>query len=843
MSSEASAPAPPVFKVPVIAGKTVKTQKTDAGTSEASTSKSPTSDGSSKPNPVQSTEERRPPVSFRTKSMLLPSEVYKPHRPTATEFLERHLKNKSKIKKAEELSKAAEQVPAKAESPEAKHTDAEEDKEQKTETSEISKVSKEVKTKVASSSEDKPKPPPPKLEYTKPTWSISSTTVDEPYSLEVLRAGAIIDKIELTDHEFFVFGRLPECNITLEHPSISRHHAILQFGAPKSQDENVEFQKDGSAGFYLFELGSTHGTFLNKAKVPQGKYYRLKVGHMIKFGNSTRTYILQGPSEDQEMESEESATELRDKAREERSKKRDLEKMMMGEDSDEDEDEKESQGSNRKVASETGISWGMLEDAVEENIEEEEKKIEKPSLDAIALPEKDPFYVKDPHKALKNFYEKEGMELDFECTERRPGQWNVRLELPVDTPTGKPIFAEASVTGKRKEAMVHCALEACRIMDRHGLFKRTERHRRKVKQWEKDDYYDSDEDQFLDRTGDLEQKRKQRKLRTKGKKALLQEKAQTYESLTEQIKELEKEVSEIEQQLNKDKEAIRTKGNVEDPLEEFMQQVKSGNTLDSITRSKLKHRLIEARKESARLSKLAEIARPISLPPVNQNVTKSLGFIGKMRGKKRGFTLPPKPVEQSYPVKHVTDDVMVVEEDDEPTTHPVPPSKQDETKTASTVTEDGGSETIVTSQQSKPTVETTDTLTTNIDEESAPEKSLQDSPPLEAPDIRAEASSVETIQESTKSKRTFGPTLPETLRATLTGEQPQEKRDENEEKEEEEQGEQSRKRRKRNRKPREKPAKQSAPATISNDPDYCDWIPPAGQSGDGTTSLNAKYGY
>lgn len=38
-----------------------------------------------------------------------------------------------------------------------------------------------------------------------------------------------------------------------------------------------------------------------------------------------------------------------------------------------------------------------------------------------------------------------------------------------------------------------------------------ESKKRKLKNWEEDDYYDSDEDSFFDRTGDLETKRQQRK--------------------------------------------------------------------------------------------------------------------------------------------------------------------------------------------------------------------------------------------------------------------------------------------------------------------------------------------
>lgn len=54
-----------------------------------------------------------------------------------------------------------------------------------------------------------------------------------------------------------------------------------------------------------------------------------------------------------------------------------------------------------------------------------------------------------------------------------------------------------------------------------------ESRRKKAKNWEEDDYYDSDEDNFLDRTGTVERKREQR-MKQAGK---LEGKAETYNSL------------------------------------------------------------------------------------------------------------------------------------------------------------------------------------------------------------------------------------------------------------------------------------------------------------------------
>jgi len=44
--------------------------------------------------------------------------------------------------------------------------------------------------------------------------------------------------------------------------------------------------------------------------------------------------------------------------------------------------------------------------------------------------------------------------------------------VPIDTASGEPIVVEVTQTGSRKDAVVACALEACRILDRHGLLRK-----------------------------------------------------------------------------------------------------------------------------------------------------------------------------------------------------------------------------------------------------------------------------------------------------------------------------------------------------------------------------------
>ena len=135
--------------------------------------------------------------------------------------------------------------------------------------------------KVAPSPAEKLKQNQTPLPYKEPDWGGPSEVM---YSFEILKKGVIIEEIDLT-RSFHVFGRLHSCDVPMEHPSLSRYHAVVQHCSTPTEKHSV--------GWYLYDLDSTHGTWINKAKIKPNTYYRLKVGHVIKFGGSTRHHILQ----------------------------------------------------------------------------------------------------------------------------------------------------------------------------------------------------------------------------------------------------------------------------------------------------------------------------------------------------------------------------------------------------------------------------------------------------------------------------------------------------------------------------------------------------------------------
>lgn len=136
--------------------------------------------------------------------------------------------------------------------------------------------------------------------YLEPSWGGKP---QENYKIEILKSGMIIDTISLGKLSYYSIGRLPTCHLTLVHPTISRYHAILQY---RCQPDN-----ENDKGFYVYDLGSTHGTFWNGNRIKPKVYVRIQGGHILRFGCSQRRYILQAPPGDEEEESPYSLTELK----------------------------------------------------------------------------------------------------------------------------------------------------------------------------------------------------------------------------------------------------------------------------------------------------------------------------------------------------------------------------------------------------------------------------------------------------------------------------------------------------------------------------------------------------
>ena len=130
----------------------------------------------------------------------------------------------------------------------------------------IVKVS-EIKLSSALSPAQKIKEKSIPLPYKEPKWS---GVPSEAYGFEVLKSGQIVESIDLNTKSFYVFGRLSTCDIRWANTTVSRYHAVLQYRSQESESNPV--------GFYIYDLGSTHGTFLNKSRIKSNMYVRVQVG-------------------------------------------------------------------------------------------------------------------------------------------------------------------------------------------------------------------------------------------------------------------------------------------------------------------------------------------------------------------------------------------------------------------------------------------------------------------------------------------------------------------------------------------------------------------------------------
>ncbi|CAD1480159.1 unnamed protein product [Heterotrigona itama] len=591
--------------------------------------------------------------------------------------------------------------------------------------------------------------------YIEPSWGGKP---QENYKIEVLKSGMIIETISLAEQSFYSIGRLPTCHLTLVHPTISRFHAILQYRC-RPDNENDK-------GFYVFDLGSTHGTFWNGNRIKPNIYVRVQGGHILRFGCSQRRYILQAPPGDEEEESPCTLTELKEMRASQ------LEKQQHDKDKPVEKpiDENESEG----------IDWGMGEDA------DEETDLQENPYASIT---DDDLVLEDPKKTLRGWFEREGYDLHYQAEEKGFGQFLCWVDLPTEDVVGRSIRAEALVRGKKKEAVVQCALEACKILDKYGLLRQAnhEARKRKTRNWEAEDYYDSDEDNFLDRTGSVEKKREQR-MRLAGK---LEEKTETYDSLLKKHKQVTERISHLSTSIENWQNATNAKDDAteEDALDAFMSSL-SSSALTKSDVAKMKLELQNLRKEETGLLKLLNLIQPVNLPALSYRDTTDSSQTITTKGETavdhtQNTSVETKKIHSPLPSqKKVSEEQM--------NQHAVTSSKLLESNAISNT----AVETEATEEMDS---DDNDELISNtLDDKNNVESQSSDS----AATVAAKDESFEKHEEQQE---------PEIQ--TMT------------------------------KKPRLEQTKEMHCDEDVHADNYSTWVPPSDQAGDGKTSLNEKYGY
>jgi smad nuclear-interacting protein 1 len=80
------------------------------------------------------------------------------------------------------------------------------------------------------------------------------------------------------------------------HPSCSKQHAVIQFRSTAAGSSTSKSDADGKivkhVKPYLMDLNSSNKTFLNGKSIEDSRFIELRESDVIKFGYSTREYVL-----------------------------------------------------------------------------------------------------------------------------------------------------------------------------------------------------------------------------------------------------------------------------------------------------------------------------------------------------------------------------------------------------------------------------------------------------------------------------------------------------------------------------------------------------------------------
>lgn len=359
-----------------------------------------------------------------------------------------------------------------------------------------------------------------------------------------------------------MFGRVDLCDFVLEHPTISRFHAVLQF------------KKTGGA--YIYDLSSTHGTFVNKNQVQKKVYVELHVGDVIRFGHSSRLYIFQGPSDLMLPEGDLKSIKTAKVRRE----MHDMEASLLR--------------AKREASLAEGISWGMDEDAVEE-IEDDLEEITWQTYKG-QLTEKQ---EKTRDKVLKRLEKIANMKKEIDAIRAK------------DISQGGLTQGQQTQIARNEQRMSQIVEELENLEEtlnesiRESMGARggrTSRGKKRGTTEDEEDEYTSDDDEFYDRT---------RKKSSKQKDAEKQS-VETADSLLDKKDNLIKEMDDKRKLLLEEKDKVASQNlaaaEAGDALDAYMSGLSSQLVLDKT--EKLQNELNTLQSELERVLYLLKIADP-----------------------------------------------------------------------------------------------------------------------------------------------------------------------------------------------------------------------------------------
>ncbi|KNA20967.1 hypothetical protein SOVF_047580 [Spinacia oleracea] len=112
------------------------------------------------------------------------------------------------------------------------------------------------------------------------------------WRLYVFKGGEVLNEpLYVHRQSCYLFGRERRvADVPTDHPSCSKQHAVLQFRQVEKEQPDGMMSK--AVRPYLMDLGSTNKTFINDNPIEPQRYYELLEKDTIKFGNSSREYVL-----------------------------------------------------------------------------------------------------------------------------------------------------------------------------------------------------------------------------------------------------------------------------------------------------------------------------------------------------------------------------------------------------------------------------------------------------------------------------------------------------------------------------------------------------------------------